>query len=109
MCLQILRILQSIEIHILQAESLSSRLGKEDSKIIEEIELIAVSPLQRALQTMEISLFPHVWPGNVPIIALPQASERVYLISDFGTSTKELKNQYPIVDFDTERCPYMIG
>ena len=87
---------------IRQAESLSSRLGKEDSKIIEEIQLIAMSPLTRALQTMEISLFPHVWPGKLPIIALPQASERVYLISDFGTSTNQLKKQYPIVDFDTE-------
>ena len=87
---------------IRQAESLSSRLGKEDSKIIEEIELIAVSPLIRALQTMEISLYPNLWPGKVPIIALPQASERVYLISDFGTSTKQLKKQYPVVDFDTE-------
>lgn len=85
-----------------QAESLSSRLGKEDCKIIEEIQLIAVSPLTRALQTMEISLYPNLWPGKVPIIALPQARERVYLISDFGTSTKQLKKQYPVVDFDSE-------
>lgn len=87
---------------IRQAESLSSRLGKEDNKIIEEIQLIAVSPLTRTLQTMEISLYPNLWPGKLPIIALPQASERVYLISDFGTSTKQLKKQYPVVDFDSE-------
>jgi len=87
---------------IRQAESLSSRLQKEDSNILEDIQLIAVSPLTRALQTMEIALYPNMWPGKVPIIALPQASERVYLISDFGTSAKQLKKQYPIVDFDSE-------
>ena len=101
---------------IRQAQKLCSRLAKEKSdandaadsnsnsitNIIEEIELIACSPLTRALQTMEIALYPNIWPGRVPITALPQASERVYLISDWGTNKEELKKQYPIVDFDSD-------
>ena len=99
---------------IKQAKRLSSKLAPNNDNdggysinvdgrnIIEEIELIACSPLRRALQTMEIALYPNVWPGNVPIIALPQASERVYLVSDLGTNKVELKKEYPIVDFDSE-------
>lgn len=78
------------------------RINVDESNIIEEIELIACSPLRRALQTMELALYPNIWPGNVPIVALPQASERVYLISDLGTSKVKLKEEYPIVDFDSE-------
>jgi broad specificity phosphatase PhoE len=93
---------------IRQAERLSSRLsldggeGGEDSKIIGEIELIACSPLTRALQTMTIALYPHVWGSDIPIVALPQASERIYLISDLGTSIHELRKKFPIVDFSSE-------
>ncbi len=93
---------------IRQAERLSSRLslddgeGEEDSKIIGEIELIACSPLTRALQTMTIALYPHVWGSDIPIVALPQASERIYLISDLGTSIHELRKKFPIVDFSSE-------
>ena len=89
---------------IRQAERLSSRLSLdgEDSNIIGEIELIACSPLTRALQTMTIALYPHVWGSDIPIVALPQASERIYLISDLGTPIHELRKKFPIVDFSSE-------
>ncbi|KAL7529828.1 hypothetical protein ACHAWF_003126 [Thalassiosira exigua] len=97
-----------------QAQDLSSRLGRVvaagaggvdgdgHDNIIDDIQLIACSPLSRALQTMDIAMSPHIWPGRVPIVALPQASERVYLISDLGEKASVLKTQYPVVDFDSE-------
>lgn len=86
-----------------QAQRLSSKIADDSAEnLVEDIQLIACSPLTRALQTMEIALFPHIWPGRVPTVALPLASERVYLISDLGRATSELKTQYPIVDFDSE-------
>ncbi|KAL3900049.1 MAG: hypothetical protein SGARI_006327 [Bacillariaceae sp.] len=38
---------------------------------------------------------------DIAIIALPQASERLYLISDLGRPRSELKRQYSFVDFDS--------
>lgn len=93
-----------------QARYLSEGLGRmiadgdgRGGSVIGDIQLIACSPLTRALQTMDIALSPHVPSGQrVPMIALPQASERVYLISDLGADTAVLKTQYPAVDFDSE-------
>lgn len=100
-------------------------LGPKDQNIMNEIELIACSPLSRALQTVEVALLPHIDPGidttrsrsttddtkmppaastkrRVPILALPLASERVYLISDYGRNAAELSKHFPYVDFDSE-------
>jgi len=78
-----------------------------------------VSPLTRAIQTFEIGLLPHIQTrctkpsksGNVesqneglelPVIAHPFASERVYLISDHGKNHPMLRDTYGhLVDFDT--------
>jgi len=75
--------------------------------IIRDIELIVASPLTRALQTVELGVLPHFYDeGNestsVPILALPLASERVYLISDHGSSTSNLAESFPWVDFSSE-------
>jgi broad specificity phosphatase PhoE len=134
---------------IQQAERLSRRLGNlvgqrsagadvdmnlslQDQNILNDLELIAVSPLTRALQTLELGLIPHVLhkknplnaspqkikddgsllpmdenntneKGTMPkVVALPLASERVYLISDAGNSPATLAKQFPYVDFESE-------
>jgi len=114
-----------------QAKSLSGRLLDcdmlEDRAVLEGIELIAVSPLTRALQTLEIGVLPYIrttgvsrrnrreddgvrsssttkHDRTVPIVALPLAAERLYLVSDLGSGTSTLSSQYPYVDFDTEFC-----
>lgn len=94
-------------------------------RLIQDIEIIAISPLRRALETAELAVIPHfsspsssVLDGNedvdvdvngngngkkeVPIVALPLASERVYLISDHGSCKRSLAEKYPFADFRTE-------
>lgn len=94
---------------ILQANSLARRLGErhnEHAKLLDQLELVVVSPLTRALQTFELGLLPSLKAGdrsdNIPtILALPHAAERVYLISDIGKPRSELKTQFTMVDFDS--------
>ena len=126
--------------HLLEGRpgaDIDSSLGPEDQNIINEIELIACSPLSRALQTVELALLPHIEPlktlsqdtiassssledisdeqflphakRRVPIVALPLAGERVYLISDFGRSAKELSERFPFCDFKSEIDPTKEG
>lgn len=97
---------------------LSTEKGRE---IIQDIELVAVSPLRRTLQTAEIGILPHFCSSSssesddslsstsspspspsVPFVALPLASERVYLISDIGKSTTQLNQLFSFADFDRE-------
>ena len=78
-----------------QARELSQRSG---SSIMGECDLVVTSPLTRALQTTEIGLGKHIRP-DTPIIALPQAAERLYLISDQGKPRHELQKAFPRVDF----------
>jgi broad specificity phosphatase PhoE len=61
--------------------------------------LVVTSPLSRALQTLEIGLKHHL--GDAPIVALPHAAERLYLISDVGKRVSVLKEKYPYIDFST--------
>jgi len=90
-----------------QAQGLATRLGdatcEEYGSLLNELDLIVVSPLTRAIQTLELGLLPHIQ-GNQsdkpPIVALPHAAERLYLISDVGKRRQELHEQYGhIVDF----------
>ena len=102
-----------------QAQNLSNQLLNKRAQyqnVMNEIDLIVVSPLTRALQTTELGLKPYfdsIDPNreqgsNVasnfipPIIALPYAAERLYLISDVGMSTSKLKARFPYVDFESE-------
>lgn len=75
-------------------------ISPEDAAILQSLELILVSPLTRALQTLDIGLFKTL-SNEIPILAIPLATERVYLVSDIGTSRSELKTKYPYIDFDT--------
>lgn len=73
---------------------------------LDDLDLIVVSPLTRALQTMKMALyedFINKEDGHptVPIIAMPKAAERLYLVSDIGKSRLELSIKYPWVDFET--------
>jgi broad specificity phosphatase PhoE len=94
-----------------QAQELANSLSDlEKGHEINELDLIVVSPLTRALQTLEIGLLPHVLSGDetnqrskVPIVALPHAAERLYLISDVGKTRQELHELYGhFVDFSFE-------
>jgi len=73
--------------------------------MIRDIEMVAVSPLQRTLQTAEIAVLPHLQDdatNDIPIVALPLASERVYLMSDHGKCKKSLSQDFPFADFVQE-------
>ncbi len=80
-----------------QAQELSKRAGL---KLMNECDLVVTSPLTRALQTTEIGFGNHI-PPDTPIIALPQAAERLYLISDQGKPRHQLQKAFPRVDFET--------
>lgn len=66
----------------------------------DEIDLVVVSPLKRALQTYDLGLRPHLKHRDIPVVALPDAAERLYLISDVGSDVKQLQQEYPYVNFD---------
>lgn len=59
------------------------------------VDLVVSSPLTRALQTTQ-----GVFGTNQKVLALPLASERVYLSSDVGTPTPILRERWPNVSFD---------
>lgn len=68
---------------------------------LQELELVVVSPLTRAIQTAELALFPHV-EASIPVMALPLAAERLYLVSDIGRPPEELKKKHgDKIDFQT--------
>jgi hypothetical protein len=67
--------------------------------IVQQLDLVVCSPLSRALHTFEIGLQPHL-PEQVPIVALPLASERLYLISDIGKRRSELAREFQYCDFE---------
>lgn len=107
-----------------------------DSKllsVLRQCDLILISPLTRALQTYDIGIKSHIdhinqlkqkqnqelssssssSSGSIPptslsppIIAVPQAAERLYLISDVGSSISELQKDHPYVDFITAFISY---
>jgi len=119
-----------------EAQAIGLLKASETQKILEDVEIIAVSPLTRTLQTMAIALLPHISAESretshakagtlkekeidnneecckeekyqsdhveIPIVALPLAAERLYLISDLGSSSSKLSKRYPYVDFKTE-------
>jgi broad specificity phosphatase PhoE len=79
----------------------SLSLSDQDASFLNHLELVLVSPLSRALQTLEMGLYQHIQQKNVPIVAVPLATERVYLVSDIGKTRSEMKERYSYIDFDT--------
>jgi broad specificity phosphatase PhoE len=77
----------------------AEKLARSQPSFLRDTDLIVTSPLTRALQTLRIGLGPHL-NDDMPIVALPEASERLYLISDVGRPVFEL-NQSERVDFGT--------
>lgn len=84
------------ETGIRQAE----QLQKSRPEFVQDLDLVVTSPLTRALQTFELGVKDHLQ-DHVPIIALPHAAERLYLISDQGRPVQELQKQFSYVDFKT--------
>lgn len=77
----------------------AKRLAASKPAFIDNCELVVTSPLSRALQTMHLGLKPHL-NNNLPIEAWPEASERLYLVSDIGRPVKDLHRQYQYVNFE---------
>mmetsp|Transcript_98 Transcript_98/g.262 ORF Transcript_98/g.262 Transcript_98/m.262 type:complete len:380 (-) Transcript_98:1247-2386(-) len=83
-----------------------SNSTRSNAHFLDDLDLVVVSPLTRALQTFEISLYEHITKlgdnrSDVPILAMAAAAERLYLVSDLGKPRSELRFRYPFVDFDT--------
>jgi broad specificity phosphatase PhoE len=84
------------------------KLSEDDAHCLEELDLIVTSPHTRALQTVQIGLLPPIRSlqttkdgPTVPIVALPLAAERLYLVSDLGTPRSKLARTFDFVDFVT--------
>ena len=108
---------QARELHD-DIESLFIRASKDGDETrqhlrqcLQDLDLVVVSPLTRAIQTAQLALLPHITSGTlaqqrrtdlVPFVALPLTAERLYLVSDIGTPRSVLKRDYDtFVDFDT--------
>lgn len=99
-----------------------SPFGREQAKTLgsypipptftQNCDLVVVSPLTRALQTFDLGIKPYLpisddnnHPKNsisIPIVALPYAAERLYLISDVGRPICDIQDDFPFVDFRSE-------
>ena len=80
-----------------QAQNL---LAKSRPSFVDDCELVVTSPLTRALQTFEIGL-KHHFTDSIPVVAVPHAAERLYLVSDIGKKRSYLESKYSYVDFKT--------
>jgi len=76
-------------------------MSQQQHDFVSDCGLVVVSPLTRALQTFDLGLRPHFVNNPVPVVALPEAAERLYLISDVGRHVHELQVDYDYVDFQT--------
>jgi broad specificity phosphatase PhoE len=76
-------------------------LSSENNSFLKELDLIVTSPLTRALQTTEKGLCPSVNSRQIPVVAVPHAAERIFLVADLGKTRRQLKAQYPYVDLDS--------
>ena len=67
-----------------------------------DLDLVVVSPLTRALQTFDLGLKPVLIDPKPIVIALPLASERLYLVSDQGRLRSDLKTDWGnAIDFES--------
>ena len=63
------------------------------------IDLIAASPLTRAITTSDLILSNDIVPEEVKRIALPEAREWLFLSSDVGRYKAEMSKEFPSWDF----------
>lgn len=75
-------------------------IATNDFTFLQDLELVVVSPLTRALQTYQIGVSSHV-SKDVPVVVVPLASERGWLISDIGRPRSQLIEEYPTYDFES--------
>jgi broad specificity phosphatase PhoE len=68
------------------------------AQTLQRVELVAVSPLTRCLETVQYGVLPCL-PRTVPILAVPLLRERVYTTSDTGRPASHLAAAFPAVDF----------
>jgi len=78
----------------------AQQLQKSRPSFVNDLDLMVVSPLTRALQTFSIGIKPHLDP-EIPVLALPHAAERLYLISDVGRPASQLQQEFDSIDFET--------
>ena len=83
----------------LQAHRIRKKYLERLPNDFDKVELIVSSPLTRALQTAEILFGDGVLSKDIPRLALPIASERVWLSSDIGRSSNVLRHEFPEWDF----------
>jgi len=82
-----------------------TELGKQQAaqaihkirRIPHELDLIAVSPLTRAIQTMLIAFQERI--PKTPISVRPESRELVSGSDDLGRTPEELKQEFPLLDF----------
>ena len=101
---QALELKSKLQHHFQINDTLNEFSNKDNIFILDELDLVVVSPLMRALQTMDLSLSEYLENenrNNVPVLAVPDAAERLYLVSDLGKTRTELRQVYPYIDFDT--------
>ena len=81
-------------------QGLPAQLSEPDfAEELSKIELVLVSPLTRCLQTFTFGVLPQIKNKQIPILALPELTERVYTVSDTGSPTSVLNEKFPQVDF----------
>lgn len=85
-----------------QAAALAESLLADPPAWLRDIELVVVSPLTRCLQTFQLAVQPALGTTakkDIPVLAHPWATERVYTISEIGRPARELQREFPDVDF----------
>jgi broad specificity phosphatase PhoE len=93
------------ETGVQQATALSRRLLLRDEKSddwLSNIELIVVSPLTRCLQTYWYGVHPVITAAGfreIPVVAHPWMTERVYTVSETGRPVSILRKEFPGIDW----------
>lgn len=77
--------------------------NKEYKELLQEVDLVLISPLTRTQQTFQYGVLPaleKLRPDRMPtMLAHPWSTERVYTASDTGRSVSDLSKEFPWVDW----------
>lgn len=86
-----------------QGELLPKFQTPECADLLDQVDLVLVSPLTRTQQTFQYGVLPALQQqreGNMPpILAHPWSAERVYTASDTGRDKEVLSKEFPWVDW----------